>query len=336
MSTTAVVATKSRTAWFFLLLALASLMWSGQGTAVKVLDRHMGPIAITFVPFYITTVLLVPLLLKMRRENPGAPSLSAHDWVQFTIAGVGGQVLAQLGMTWGVSKSLASNGAILNLLIPVISAVLASLMLRERITLLRVAALTIGLIGVVLMSISDWKQASFGEMRFLVGNLLILCGCLGSSFYNVYCKGLMKRFGHLIGHNPRDDVAGTTGREWNNDGYRSRRIVVRCFGAVRGHQHQTEKCRGSPGECPYPRRQSNHPLPPVHHCWALPSEFCLVKPSERQAPIAQMFHGASENGPTFGSVEPHPILKGSSSKAATTSFAQAPPREFRMPGVAAP
>ena len=197
MSTTAVVATKSKTAWFFLLLALASLMWSGQGTAVKVLDRHMGPIAITFAPFYITTILLIPLLLKMRRENPGASSLSAHDWVQFTIAGVGGQVLAQLGMTWGVSKSLASNGAILNLLIPVISAVLASLMLHERITLLRVAALAIGLIGVVLMSISDWKQASFGEMRFLIGNLLILCGCLGSSFYNVYCKGLMKRFAEV-------------------------------------------------------------------------------------------------------------------------------------------
>ncbi|HLV87644.1 MAG TPA: DMT family transporter [Candidatus Sulfotelmatobacter sp.] len=197
MSTAAVATTKSRTAWFFLLLALASLMWSGQGTAVKILDRHMGPIAITFVPFYITTVLLVPLLLKMRKENPGSPSLTLGDWIQFSIAGIGGQVLAQLGMTWGVSKSLASNGAILNLLIPVISAVLASIMLHERITLLRVAALTIGLVGVVLMSVSDWKQASFGEMRFLVGNLLILCGCLGSSFYNVYCKGLMKRFAEI-------------------------------------------------------------------------------------------------------------------------------------------
>jgi drug/metabolite transporter (DMT)-like permease len=31
-------------------------------------------------------------------------------------------------------------------------------------------------------------------MQFLVGNLLILGGCLGSSFYNVYCKGLMRRF----------------------------------------------------------------------------------------------------------------------------------------------
>jgi drug/metabolite transporter (DMT)-like permease len=193
-ATTAVVPAKGRTGWYFLLLALASLMWSGQGTAVKVLDRHMGPIAITFLPFYITTLLFVPLLLKMRKENPNAPNPSASDWVKFVVAGVAGQVLAQLGMTWGISKSLASNGAILNLLIPVISAVLASLMLKERITLLRIASLAIGLIGVLLMSTPDLKQASFGQMRFLTGNLLILCGCLGSSFYNVYCKGLMQRF----------------------------------------------------------------------------------------------------------------------------------------------
>ena len=194
-ATAAAVSTEKRqTAWYFLLMALASLMWSGQGTAVKILDRHMGPIAITFLPFYITTALFVPLLLRMRRANPGVSSPTASDWGRFMIAGVAGQVLAQLGMTWGVSKSLASNGAILNLLIPVISAVLASVMLKERITLLRVGALLIGLAGVVLMSVSDLKQASFREMQFLVGNLLILGGCLGSSFYNVYCKGLMRRF----------------------------------------------------------------------------------------------------------------------------------------------
>jgi drug/metabolite transporter (DMT)-like permease len=198
MSNTAVVIPASqRTAWYFFLMALASLMWSGQGTAVKVLDPHMGPIAITFLPFYITTILFVPLLFKMKRDNPGSPNPTASDWVKFVIAGVAGQVLAQLGMTWGISKSLASNGAILNLLIPVISAVLASLMLKEKLTLLRIVCLLIGLAGVVLMSVSDWKQASFGEMRFLVGNLLILVGCLGSSFYNVYCKGLMQRFSEI-------------------------------------------------------------------------------------------------------------------------------------------
>jgi drug/metabolite transporter (DMT)-like permease len=193
-STETISSKKSSTVWYFFLMALASLMWSAQGTAVKVLDRHLGPVAITFLPFYITTLLFVPLLKKMRRENPDAPPPTAGDWGRFIVAGVAGQVLAQLGMTWGVSKSLASNGAILNLLIPVMSAALASLMLKERLTMLRIVSLSIGLAGVVLMSTSDLKQASFGEMRFLVGNLLILCGCLGSSFYNVYCKGLMQRF----------------------------------------------------------------------------------------------------------------------------------------------
>ena len=190
----ALVSSKPKTIWCFFLLALASLIWSGQGIAVKVLDPHLGPIAITFLPFYVTTLLFVPLLLQVRRTNPKVANPSAKDWIKFIIAGVGGQVLAQLGMTWGISKSLASNGAILNLLIPVISAVLASFMLRERLTPLRIAALVIGLLGVAFLSVGDFRQASFGSMKFLTGNLLIFGGCLGSSFYNVYCKGLMQRF----------------------------------------------------------------------------------------------------------------------------------------------
>lgn len=100
-------------------------------------------------------------------------------------------------MTWGISKSLASNGAILNLLIPVISAVLASFMLRERLTVLRVACLIVGLAGVLLMSTGDLRQSSFGQLQYLAGNLLIFGGCLGSSFYNVYCKRLMARFSEI-------------------------------------------------------------------------------------------------------------------------------------------
>jgi drug/metabolite transporter (DMT)-like permease len=44
------------------------------------------------------------------------------------------------------------------------------------------------------MSVGDLHDASFFQSRYLLGNLLILGGCLGSSFYNVYCKGLMARY----------------------------------------------------------------------------------------------------------------------------------------------
>src|ERR1700726_3501508 len=185
MSTAAVQPSiKRQTVWYFVPLALASLIWSGQGIAVKVLDPHLGPIAITFLPFYVTTLLFVPLLLRLRRRNPGAAAPSAGDWVRFTLAGVVGQVLAQLGMTWGISKSLASNGAVLNLMIPVITAVLASFMLREKLTMLRIVSLAFGLVGVLLMSVQDLRESSLLEGKYIAGNALILVGCFGSSFYN--------------------------------------------------------------------------------------------------------------------------------------------------------
>ncbi len=187
-------APQGRALWYFLLLALVNLMWAGQGTAVKFLGRHIGPIAITFLPFYITTVLMIPLLRRERRLNPAAVRPGWSDWRKFAAAGIFGQVLAQLGMTWGIHKATASNGAILNLLIPVISAVMASLMLRERLTVLRCVSLAVGLLGVFLLSVEDFRQSSFLEMKYLAGNLLIVGGTVGSSFYNVYCKGLLRRF----------------------------------------------------------------------------------------------------------------------------------------------
>ncbi len=185
---------RSKTPWYLFLLALVNLMWAGQGTAVKFLDRQLGPIAITFLPFYVSTLLFIPLLIRERRRHPDSPRPNWTDWRGFIIAGVGGQVLAQLGMTYGISKSLASNGAILNLLIPVFTAMLASVMLHEKITPLRVFCLVIGLAGVFLLSVQDLKQASFLKGGYLAGNLMILGGTLGSAFYNVYCKGLMRRF----------------------------------------------------------------------------------------------------------------------------------------------
>ena len=188
--------------WHLLLLAIPNFIWASQGTAVKILEKsgseegpHLGPIGITFLPFYVTTLLFVPLLVWRRRGERRWPS--GRDWLGFAVAGIGGQVLAQLGMTWGISLSLASNGAILNLLIPVISAVLASTMLGERLSGLRVACLIIGLVGAALMSVPDLEQAHLLQRGYLLGNLLILVGCTGSSFYNVYCKGLLARFGEV-------------------------------------------------------------------------------------------------------------------------------------------
>ncbi|MCE5307592.1 MAG: DMT family transporter [Acidobacteriales bacterium] len=178
--------------FYFLLLVVACLMFAGQGTAIKYLGRHLGPLQITFVPFTLATLALLPLALRVRRTS--GVRLGWADWRQFIIAGVAGQVVTQLGFVAGVTRSLASNGAVLSLLLPVISTLLAAIMLGERLTKLRVSALAIGLAGALLLSAGNLRDSSFLNMSYLVGNLLIVLAMTGSAFYNVYAKSLFEKF----------------------------------------------------------------------------------------------------------------------------------------------
>ena len=189
------VLTRGRMLGFVLLLVIANLIWAGQPTAIKYIPAsQLGPFAIAFLPFFFITPLLLPLLWWNRQAGSHTVRPTASDWMSFAVAGVGGQLVAQLGMTWGSVVGQASSCAILYLLIPVMTAVLASLLLKERITTLRVTCLAIGLAGVLLMSAKDLRNVSLLQGSYLLGNLLFLGGCAGASFYNVYCKGLMRKF----------------------------------------------------------------------------------------------------------------------------------------------
>ncbi len=102
--------------------------------------------------------------------------------------------MAQVGMTLGVSWSTASNGAILSLLVPIFGALIAVWLLRERLSILRIAALLLGLGGVLLLSPLHSTSSAGMRTHQFAGNIFIAAGCLGSAFYNVYSKRLLNYF----------------------------------------------------------------------------------------------------------------------------------------------
>ena len=99
-------------------------------------------------------------------------------------------------LSWGITHSSASNAAILSLTIPVLMTGLGVLMLGEKLTLIRVFSLLLGLVGTLLVSTSDLSHASFSR-RLLLGNFVILIAGLGSAFYNTYSKDLLSRYSEL-------------------------------------------------------------------------------------------------------------------------------------------
>jgi drug/metabolite transporter (DMT)-like permease len=171
----------------------ANLLWSGQGVAVKLLAGGLGPLAIALLPLYFITILGLGILST--RGNVAQKFRAAWRLRrEFFLAGICGQLMAQVGMTLGVSWSTASDGAILSLLIPIFGALIAVWLLRERLSTLRVGALLLGLAGVFLLSPLHSAARSEARAHGLAGNLLIATGCLGSAFYNVYSKRLLDYF----------------------------------------------------------------------------------------------------------------------------------------------
>jgi drug/metabolite transporter (DMT)-like permease len=176
-----------------LLLMTANLLWAGQGVAVKLLAGGLGSLAIALLPLYCITFLgLVILSFRSNVVQKCKDAWRFHR--EFILAGVCGQLTAQVGMTLGVNWSTASNGAILSLLVPIFGALIAAALLRERLSTLRVGALLLGFIGVFLLSPLHGVSASENQTHELSGNLLIVVGCLGSAFYNVYSKRLLEHF----------------------------------------------------------------------------------------------------------------------------------------------
>jgi drug/metabolite transporter (DMT)-like permease len=105
-----------------------------------------------------------------------------------------GIIPAQLGLTWGIEHSLASNASVLTLTIPVLTAIMAVLLLGERMTVVRWLSFALAICGVLMVSDIDWKSVTIFRGTYLLGNLLILSSCLGSAFYNTYTKKLLETF----------------------------------------------------------------------------------------------------------------------------------------------
>ncbi len=192
------------------LLIVVNAMWAGQYAAYKTATEAMGPITVSVLTFLFATVALVPFLLHERRRSSSKDSRasqvvaslsdpqreiwSKQNIADFFVVGVLGLMPASAFLAWGTMRSTASNAAIIYLTIPILTALLAVMILGEKMTRVRWFSLVIAVCGVLILSDIDWGRLDLASGRYLLANVLILLACLSSSFYNVYSKRLLRRF----------------------------------------------------------------------------------------------------------------------------------------------
>jgi len=178
---------KSAMSWT--ILFACNFMWAFHFTSIKLTQDQVGPYFTVWAPMLLATILLGPFVVRDFKK--GGKKLS--DILIFVQLAALGAFPSQVLMTWGTQYSLASNAAILVLTLPVITAVFAFLMLKERMNAARWVSFAIAIIGVALCSTDDIKRIDLSS-KYALGNVLIFLAILGNAYYNVGCKKIAEKY----------------------------------------------------------------------------------------------------------------------------------------------
>ena len=171
------------------LLFLCNLMWALQFTCIKLTQAQVGPYFTVWAPMMLAAIFLIPFVIKDFKK--GGKKLK--DMLVFVQLALLGAFPAQVLITWGTQFSLASNAAIITLSLPVITALFAFLILKEKMNNIRRVSFIVAIIGVVLCSTGDVKQMDFGS-KYALGNMLIFAAIVGNAYYNVGIKKIAGRY----------------------------------------------------------------------------------------------------------------------------------------------
>ena len=177
--------------WFFLFSC--NLMWALQFTCVKLVQDQVGSLFTVWGPMTLSTLMLYPLVRAERHHDREPDRRRGQDVFAYFLMAAVAVFPAQVLVTWGTRMSLASNAALIALTAPISMAIMAVLILRERMSAGRWISFGLAILGVLLCSVSDLHHVDFGK-GYWAGNLLIFLGTTGSGFYNTYGKKMMERY----------------------------------------------------------------------------------------------------------------------------------------------
>jgi drug/metabolite transporter (DMT)-like permease len=175
------------------LVILINFMWATQVPVIRIIGDVYGPVTVAFIPMIASTVIFLPVLWIENKRRGVRMKWRWRDIKYFMLPGLIGVFLMQYLYTLGSKMTLAANAGIITLTIPVIVAIFASVLLKEKLNIIRILSFILAIAGVILTSLSDISGANFKQGGYFYGNLIFLFACVCCGFYNTYCKLLVDK-----------------------------------------------------------------------------------------------------------------------------------------------
>jgi drug/metabolite transporter (DMT)-like permease len=155
VTSSTVDASQDRTGLIYLQLMFVMATWGLNIVSIKYLTQHMDIRVLAALRIAVAFV-AVTLIVKARRGR--IPRLGRVELAWVALAGFLVVYAHQTALVYGLQFSSAANGTLLMATSPLLSALLAALFYRERLTWLRIAGALLGLAGVAMVVVGSGAQ----------------------------------------------------------------------------------------------------------------------------------------------------------------------------------
>lgn len=182
-------------------LIIAHLIWGANFVVAKVTLQEFPPASLAFLRFSIATLLLIPFFFtQTTHPSFGGKKVKIQkiDIPKLVSIGI---LMITLNITFffeGIQRTTAINASVLTLIIPVLSVILGWLFLKEKIYLINLLGIFVGLLGaIVIIQLPEIVLGNYSTQEVL-GNVLILlastCWVLGA----VVSRQMLKIYPSLL------------------------------------------------------------------------------------------------------------------------------------------
>lgn len=165
----------------------AEVMWGLSAPAGKmIMMGGITPLLLTNSRMIGAAILFWVLSLFTKPEK-----VSHKDLLSMFFASLLGIVFNQCSFIWGLSLTSPINASIITTCMPIITMVLAAIVLREPVTKLKVGGVFLGAIGALTLILGSHTGGSAGSWA---GDLLVILAQTSFSCYLVFYKGLISKY----------------------------------------------------------------------------------------------------------------------------------------------
>ena len=175
------------------LLLVMVVIWGANFSVIKYALREFPQITFNSLRLLLAAAVFLAAIVVIKRRREDA-ALTRAEWQRVVVLGVVGHFLYQLLFVAGVSRTSASNAALIFGATPVAVALMSAMAGHERVPPARWMGVGLSLVGIYAVV---GRQATWSRTTF-AGDVLVFAGMLCWSLYSVLSQPLLKRHAPVL------------------------------------------------------------------------------------------------------------------------------------------